>query len=137
MVAGAIAERRVQVLVCDTPVMLHGDRPRLLEVFQNLLDNAIKFMGNQADPRVSIGVEGSGNNHVLFVRDNGIGIDPRHLAKLFGLFEKLDPGTPGTGIGLALVKRIVEVHGGRIWAESAGLGLGTTFKFTLDRTKIQ
>lgn len=137
MVAGALAERRVQVLVCDTPVMLHGDRPRLLEVFQNLLDNAIKFMGNQADPRVSIGVEGAGNNHVLFVRDNGIGIDPRHHAKLFGLFEKLDPGTPGTGIGLALVKRIVEVHGGRIWAESAGLGLGTTFKFTLDRTKIQ
>jgi PAS domain S-box-containing protein len=134
LVAGAVAERHVQVKVTDAPVILRGDRRRLLEVFQNLLDNAVKFMGDQPDPRVEVGAEPRGSELVLFVRDNGMGIDPRHIGKLFGLFEKLDPATPGTGIGLALVKRIVEVHGGRIWAESAGPGQGTVFYFTLKPT---
>ena len=130
-VAGRIAERGVQVQVAAAPVVLHGDRARLAEVFQNLLDNAAKFMGGQAEPRIEVGVEEVGRELVLFVRDNGLGIDPRHQHKLFGLFEKLHPDLPGTGMGLALVKRIVEVHGGRIWAESPGPGLGTTFRFTL------
>jgi PAS domain S-box-containing protein len=135
LVAGAIAERGVRVEVTEAPVLLTGDRGRLLEVFQNLIDNAVKFMGEQASPRVDIGVEDGADGLVLFVRDNGIGIDPRHHGKLFGLFEKLHPGTPGTGIGLALVKRIVEVHGGRIWAESGGAGQGTVFRFTLARLR--
>ncbi|MFH0880077.1 MAG: ATP-binding protein, partial [Lentisphaerota bacterium] len=63
--------------------------------------------------------------------DHGTGMDPRHQAKLLGLFDKLDPGTDGTGMGLALVRRIVEVHGGRIWVESQGLGQGSIFYFTL------
>jgi len=104
----------------------------LLEVFQNLLDNAVKFLGDQPSPRIEIGVEEAKGEMLLFVRDNGSGIDPRHQTKLFGLFEKLHPGTPGSGIGLALVKRIVEVHGGRIWAESSGPGQGATFRFTLN-----
>ncbi len=65
------------------------------------------------------------------MRDNGAGIDPRYLEKVFGLFERLDPEVPGTGVGLALVKRIVEVHGGRSWVESQGAGRGCTFYFTL------
>jgi signal transduction histidine kinase len=65
------------------------------------------------------------------VRDNGIGIDAQYLDKIFGLFNKLDPHTDGTGVGLALVKRIVEVHGGEIWVESGGAGKGTTFFFVL------
>ncbi len=69
---------------------------------------------------------------VFYVRDNGIGIDPQYHEKVFGLFERLDPGSSdGTGIGLALAKRIVEVHGGRIWVESVGKGQGSTFCFTL------
>ncbi len=135
MVAGQIAERQVQIQVSDAPVVLHGDRMRLSEVFQNLIDNAIKFMGEQAEPRVEIGMDASGPEIVLFVRDNGLGIDPRHQSKLFGIFEKLHPGTAGTGMGLAMVKRIIEVHGGRIWVESAGPGQGTTFRFTLSRLK--
>jgi len=135
MVAGQIAERQVQIQVSDAPVVLHGDRMRLSEVFQNLIDNAIKFMGEQAEPRVEIGMDASGPEIVLFVRDNGLGIDPRHQSKLFGIFEKLHPGTEGTGMGLAMVKRIIEVHGGRIWVESAGPGQGTTFRFTLSRLK--
>jgi signal transduction histidine kinase len=68
---------------------------------------------------------------VFFVRDNGMGIDPRYQEKVFGLFEKLDPKREGTGMGLALVKRIVELYEGRIWVESSGLGQGTKFLFTL------
>ncbi len=136
LVAGRILERKASITVTDAPVVVFGDVQRLIEVFQNLVDNAVKFMGTQLSPMIEIGVEQHNAEVVLFIRDNGIGIDPRHKSKLFGLFEKLNPGTEGTGIGLALAKRIVEVHGGRIWAESDGIGLGTTFRFTLAKTKI-
>jgi len=137
LVAGQISARGVQVEVTEEPALLYGDRPRLVEVFQNLVDNAVKFMGDQAAPLVEIGVEPKGDEWVFFVRDNGIGIDPRHQGKVFGLFEKLNPDTEGNGIGLAMMRRIVEVHGGKIWLESAGSGKGTTFRFTLSKTKLQ
>lgn len=136
LVAGQISARGVAVQVTQQPVLLFGDRARLVELFQNLLDNAVKFMGDQASPCVQIGVQADGGEAVLFVQDNGIGIDPRHQSKLFGLFEKLDPASDGTGIGLALVRRIVEVHRGRIWVESEGAGKGTKFCFTLARTEL-
>jgi PAS domain S-box-containing protein len=135
LVAGRITGRGVKVQVTEEPVVLTGDRTRLVEVFMNLVDNAAKFMGDQPAPRVEIGVEQVGEELALFVRDNGIGIDPRLQPMLFGLFHKLDPGSEGTGIGLALVRRIVEVHGGRIWVESEGPGKGTTFRFTLAKTR--
>lgn len=135
LVAGRMASRRVDVQATCQPLILHGDRPRLVEVFQNLLDNAVKFLGDEPAPRVEIGAEERGGEIVLYVRDNGIGIDPRHKERLFGLFEKLDPSADGTGIGLALVKRIVEVHGGHIWVESAGPGKGAEFRFTLAGTR--
>ncbi len=134
LVAGAVAERGVQVVVAESPLCVCVDRQRLVEVFQNLLDNAVKFLGAQPAPRIEVGTEQTGHETVFFVRDNGLGIDPRHRDKLFGLFEKLHPGLPGTGIGLAMVRRIIEVHGGRIWAESAGVGQGTKFCFTLSQT---
>jgi len=135
LVAGRITARGVQVDLTEEPVVVTGDRTRLVEVFMNLVDNAAKFMGDQPAPRVEIGVEQVGEELALFVRDNGIGIDPRLQPMLFGLFHKLDPGSEGTGIGLALVRRIVEVHGGRIWVESEGPGKGTTFRFTLAKTR--
>jgi PAS domain S-box-containing protein len=137
LVAGRLAEGGVTVRVTPVPVVIHGDRQRLVEVFQNLLDNAVKFMGNEAHPAIHVGVEEIGDELVLFVRDNGAGIDPRHQHKLFGLFEKLDPEAEGTGVGLALVKRIIEVHGGRIWAESEGLGEGATFRIILPGTRYR
>ena len=132
-VAGRISGRGVQVQVADRDVTLYGDRGRLGEVWQNLVDNACKFMGQQQAPRIEIGVEQRETETVFFVRDNGIGIDPRHRSKVFGLFEKLNPRAEGTGIGLAYVKRIVEFHEGRIWVESEGVGQGTCFYFTLPR----
>jgi len=86
---------------------------------------------------VEIGVEGTDGELVLFVRDNGKGIDSRYQAKVFGLFEKLDASSKGSGLGLELVKRIVEMHGGKIWVESEGLGKGTTFRFTLAKTQLR
>ena len=112
------------------PVVL-GDRVRLLQVYQNLIGNAVKFMGDQAEPRVEIGRRQDGTETVFFVRDNGMGIDPKYHDKIFGLFERLDVQVSGTGIGLQLVKRIVEVHGGRVWVESEGQAKGSTFCFTL------
>ena len=130
-VAGRIAELGVEVRRVGGDLVLFGDRPRLAEIWQNLLDNSVKYMGGQRAPRIEIGVEGSGREAVFSVRDNGIGIDPRFQGKVFGLFEKLDPETEGTGLGLALVKRVVEVYGGRIWLESGGEGRGTCVSFTL------
>lgn len=113
--------------------LVHGDRVRLVEVVQNLVDNACKFMGGQPEPHITIGHKGTEPEGwpIVFVRDNGIGIDPQYHDQVFGLFNKLDAQSEGTGVGLALVKRIVEVHGGRIWVESAGLNCGSTFCFTL------
>jgi PAS domain S-box-containing protein len=135
LVAGRLAERGVSLRITDAPVLVRGDRPRLVEVFQNLIDNAVKFMGDQPEPMIEIGSEEREEELVLVVRDNGVGIDPRHIHKIFGLFEKLDPDAEGTGIGLTLVKRIVEAHGGNIWVESPGPGKGATFRFTLAGTQ--
>lgn len=131
LVHGQLEARGVTVLIQPGLPAVYGDRRRLAEVLQNLLDNAAKYMGRQANPRVEIGQRGEVNGKpVFYVRDNGIGIEPQHHERIFGLFNKLDPGTEGTGIGLALVKRVIEFHGGRIWVESEP-GIGSTFFFTL------
>ncbi len=131
LVTGWIKERGVAVEVASEMPVVCVDRIRLLEVYQNLIDNAVKFMGDQPEPRVEIGVEQKEGEVVCFVRDNGIGIKPRYHEQIFDLFDRLNHEGEGTGIGLALVKRIVEVHGGRIWVESEGSGRGSTFWFTL------
>jgi signal transduction histidine kinase len=111
--------------------MIKGDHTRLVEVLQNLLENAIKFMGDQPKPHIQIDSQINEQEEIVFsVRDNGIGIEPEYHEKIFGLFNKLDSDSTGTGIGLTLVKRIIEVHGGHIWVESK-MGEGTTFYFTL------
>lgn len=107
------------------------DRARIVEVIQNLLDNAAKFMGEQKNPKIIIGVRKENDACVFFVSDNGIGIDPVYHERVFGLFNKLDPNSEGTGVGLALVKRIIEFHGCKVWVESEGANKGSTFCFTL------
>jgi PAS domain S-box-containing protein len=131
LLAGPLAERDVWMdIAADLPVV-SVDHARIREVMVNLIENAVKFMGSQQNPVIRIGVETDGKTPVFFVQDNGIGIDPRYLERIFNLFERLDTSTHGTGIGLTIVRRIIEVHGGKIWAESEGVGKGTTFRFTL------
>jgi PAS domain S-box-containing protein len=131
LVQGQIQSRGIQISIQEDLPTVYGDRQRLIEVLQNLIDNAAKFMGDQASPLIEIGQSGyEGNMPIFHVRDNGMGIDFIHHDRIFGLFNKLDASSDGTGIGLALVKRIVEIHGGRIWVESEP-GKGATFLFTL------
>ncbi len=138
LLAGPITARGVEVIISpDLPVVV-GDRPRLLAVFQNLIDNAVKFMGTESKPRVEIGVAGPEDRPrddglVCYVRDNGAGIDPRYQEKIFGLFEQLDQTVGGSGAGLTIVERVVRNHQGRIWVESEGDGKGSVFFFTLER----
>ncbi|MCP3963983.1 MAG: histidine kinase, partial [bacterium] len=112
------------------------DRARLLEAVRHLLDNAVRYLGDQPAPRIEVGVRdpgaAGGEPPTFYVRDNGMGIERKYHEKVFELFERLDPeASEGTGIGLALVKRIIEVHGGRVWVESEGAERGSTFCFTL------
>ena len=131
LVRGQLETRQVKIWVQPNLPMVNVDKPRIVEVLQNLLDNAVKYMGNQAKPLIEIGQQGGQEAPpVFYVKDNGIGIEPEFHERVFGLFNKLDPKSDGTGVGLALVKRIIEIHGGRIWLESE-LGHGSTFLFTL------
>jgi signal transduction histidine kinase len=128
------AHLRSKKVVVNSPLhmpIVYGDRVRLREVFENLIDNAAKYTGDQPNPMIEIGTKDEGSEAVIFVKDNGMGIEPQYQKKVFGLFDKLDPNSEGTGIGLALIKRIIETHGGRIWVESEGLGKGSTFCFTI------
>lgn len=132
-VTGRIRSNNVEVIVADDLPTVYCDKVRLLEVVQNLLDNAVKFINHKQPPRVEINGWSEGDEVGCCIKDNGIGIDPRYHEKVFGLFERLDNTTEGTGIGLALVKRIIEVHEGRIWVESEGVNQGTCFCFTLPK----
>lgn len=129
LLAGPVANTGAQVSITGGGVII-GDRLRLRQVLQNLLDNALKFMNGRPDPRVEIGSRQDGGETVFYVRDNGTGVDPDNHDKIFGLFRKLDRNTDGTGAGLTIVQRIVGVHGGRVWLESEGVGKGSTFCFT-------
>ena len=132
LAAGRIAECGAHVSIAPELPMIYGDRTRLVEVVQNLIDNAIKFRNPDSMPRIEIGArcDASGSPQ-FFVRDNGIGIEPEYQEQIFGLFNKLDPHSDGTGVGLAIAQRIIETHGGCIWVESGGRGAGATFYFTL------
>ena len=128
---GRLQEHGVELVVSDSLPIIVGDHQRLLEVIQNLIDNAAKFMGGQTQPKIEIGVDGTDNDMpVIYVRDNGVGIEAEFHERIFGLFNRLHPNVEGTGVGLALVKRIIEFHGGRIWVQSEA-GKGATFCFTL------
>ena len=129
---GAIAAAGVEVRVEPGLPAVHGDPVRLRQALQNLVDNAVKFTAGRPDACVTIGPGGvdAAGRRLLFVRDNGIGIDPRHHERVFGLFERLDNAREGTGVGLAIVKRVVELHGGRVWVDSTP-GQGATFWLAL------
>jgi light-regulated signal transduction histidine kinase (bacteriophytochrome) len=128
--AVVIAETHAQVSYSGLPTLL-GDREQLGSVFRNLIGNALKYRGSEP-PRVQVSARRERDGWLFSVRDNGLGIAPQHQERIFKIFQRLhgrDQYT-GTGIGLALCKRIVESHGGRIWVESQE-GQGSTFWFTV------
>jgi signal transduction histidine kinase len=130
LVQGQFAARSVEVVIGDDLPTVKVDRRRMVEVLQNLLENASKFVVPGRAARVEIGFREE-PDRAFFVRDNGLGIEPPYRERIFNMFEKLDPKAEGSGIGLSLVQRIIEAHGGRVWAESPGVSQGTTFFFTL------
>jgi len=131
----AIEDANAEVTHDSLPTVM-ADRAHLAQVFQNLIANAIKFQRDGVPPRIHISAEQAGDEWVFSVTDNGIGIDSEQADRIFHIFQRLhtEDEYAGLGIGLALCKRIVERHGGRIWMESTP-GNGTTFLFTLPASK--
>ncbi len=128
-----LEEKGVTLVLPDNPPLLLCDRTRVYQVFSNLLGNAVDHMGSVADPRITIEVEETAEGHLISVSDNGQGIDPADHERIFEIFQSLAPrrsGRRGTGVGLAIVRKIAETHGGRVWVESRP-GAGATFRLLL------
>jgi light-regulated signal transduction histidine kinase (bacteriophytochrome) len=129
--------RQVEVLVGELPDAI-ADPGLLKQVFVNLLSNAFKFTRRRETAMVEVGSLQQGNEIVYFVRDNGSGFEMKYVSRLFGVFERLhnDGQFEGTGIGLSVVRRIIERHGGRVWAEGE-VEEGATFSFSLPSTDME
>jgi signal transduction histidine kinase/CHASE3 domain sensor protein len=124
--------RQVEWVIGDIP-SCRADSALIKQVFVNLLSNALKYSGKRPEARIEVGVQQANGTPTYFVKDNGVGFDMRYANKLFGVFQRLHKAEEyeGTGVGLAIVQRIVQRHGGRVWAEAA-VDQGATFYFTLD-----
>ncbi|MBM3255070.1 MAG: HAMP domain-containing protein [Candidatus Omnitrophica bacterium] len=131
-----IKEMKVELNIQEGLPSVRCDRIKMSEVFLNLINNAIKFSSknNKSHPRVEIGYADTGEFHQFFVRDNGIGIDPQYHQQVFGIFKRLNSSEEyqGTGVGLSIVQRVADDHGGKVWIESE-LGKGATFYFTIPK----
>lgn len=129
-----IEAKGVQVTVSQGLPLVYGEKKRLVQVMENLLSNAIKYIGKEnPSPHIEVGAQEQDNQKLIFVKDNGIGIEKIYFEKIFQVFQRLPSAKKigqGTGIGLAIVKRVIEYHGGSVWLESEP-GKGTTFFFTL------
>ncbi len=126
----AIEEAGAEVTSDSLPVV-NGDESQLVQLFQNLIGNAVKFRGREI-PSVRVSAQADSDAWVFSIRDNGLGIDPKYHERVFDLFKRLHPTDryPGTGMGLAVCRKVVQRHGGRIWVESEP-GQGSTFRFTI------
>jgi light-regulated signal transduction histidine kinase (bacteriophytochrome) len=126
-----IEERQIELIVADLPEC-QADISLLTQVWINLLSNAIKYTNKTEKARIEIGCQLINDENIYFIRDNGAGFDMQYADKLFGVFQRmhLDHEFEGTGIGLAIVQRIIQRHGGRIWADAA-IDQGATFYFTI------
>ena len=131
--AALMPERQFSFVIGSVPPA-RGDATLVRQVLVNLLSNAIKFTKSKAQASIEFGYLPQLDTGAYYVKDNGVGFDMQYVGKLFGVFQRLHPVTEfeGTGVGLALVQRIVARHGGRVWAEGA-LDQGATFYFTLPK----
>jgi two-component system sensor kinase len=114
-----------------------GDPPMIRQVVENLISNAIKYTRGRDPARIEAGCRSEGNENIYYVKDNGVGFDMRYAGKLFSVFQRLhsDRDFEGTGVGLAIVQRVVQRHGGRVWAEAAP-GNGATIYFSLPKRPV-
>lgn len=131
LTTGLFQSKIFKIKKTHNDITTYGNQSQLIELYQNLIENAVKYMGDSPSPQIEIGFEKRSDSVEFFVKDNGIGIEPEYRELIFNIFEKLDPQTEGSGVGLALVRRIVELHGGTIRVESEGKGKGANFLFTL------
>jgi PAS domain S-box-containing protein len=129
--SGILSERNVELQIPEKMPEVYVDKQRILEVWLNLIENAVKFTEKMQKPKIIIGFHQEDAKFIFSIQDNGIGIDKKYHHIIFGLFNKLDNKSQGTGIGLALVKRIAEVHGGEVWVDSEGVGKGAKFSFSV------
>jgi PAS domain S-box-containing protein len=129
-----LKQSRIQLTVADNFPIAHCDEERIYQVFENLVVNSIKFMGDTEERKIQIGYEDTADLHQFYVRDSGIGIDPKHHRKIFGIFDRLNEveDNEGTGLGLSIVEKIVKKHGGKVWVKSEK-GKGATFYFSLPK----
>jgi len=133
--SGLIEKKGINITIENRLPEVFADRARMTEVFQNILENAVKFMNGKETPRITIRSYKKGNMIFFEIEDNGRGIDKRYQDRIFGLFEQLDAEAEGNGVGLSLVKRIIDYHGGSVEIQSPGKGLGTTVVFSLPANK--
>jgi len=133
--SGLIEKKGINITIENRLPEVFADRARMTEVFQNILENAVKFMNGKETPRITIRSYKKGNMIFFEIEDNGRGIDKRYQDRIFGLFEQLDAEAEGNGVGLSLVKRIIDYHGGSVEIQSPGKGLGTTVVFSLPAKK--
>jgi chemotaxis family two-component system sensor kinase Cph1 len=128
----AIQETHASINYDQLPTVM-ADHVQLVQLFQNLISNAIKYRKADEPPKIHVSAVERAKDCIVSIHDNGIGITPSQAERIFGVFKRLHGSEiPGTGIGLAICKRIVENHGGRIWVESE-LGQGATFSFTIPK----
>jgi PAS domain S-box-containing protein len=137
VLAGSIREQKLDIRLPDSDLMLFGEHQRFCQIWQNLIENALKYRRDDSIPCIELGLRQNSGETVFFVKDNGIGIDPQYQKKIFGIFDKLDPKSPGAGLGLSMVQRVVEKYSGRIWVESDGKDKGSCFCFTLPDAVFQ
>lgn len=129
--SGQIKSSGIEVSVAEGFPTVRVDQLRMVEVLTNLIENSVNYMGEQPHPKIELGYRVDGKETVFFVKDNGVGIEKSQHEKVFGLFYRVDGScNEGTGAGLAIVKRIIDVHGGHIWIESEK-GKGCTVCFTV------
>jgi signal transduction histidine kinase len=115
---------------------VYGNKTHIHQIFSNLIGNAIKFIGDTPQPEIDITWKNVDNYYKFSIKDNGIGIEKQYHERIFGMFQRLDDKTEGTGVGLAIVKRLIEMEGGEILLESEP-GKGAVFSFTLPAGKFQ
>ena len=130
-----LLEERQGEIIFDTLPVLRGNKTQLFQLFQNLINNGMKYQNPDTIPKVRVNVEDKTTHWQFCVQDNGIGMEERHLGRIFDVFQRLHRKSQfaGTGVGLSICKKVVERHGGKIWVTSQK-GTGSTFYFTLLKT---